>query len=262
MSPTRTSSPRSSWMAPVATTTVDQLLAGKTGGPVEPSFALAGGKLTAVRRPSGPRHRDGRCRCRAARSHVLDRTGPRRRRQPHRAAEVFRRRCAEARRRGQRPDIRTDRGEGGRGHRCARRADAAFVARRHRQRGRAGGRARSDHDERHAREDARRRGHSAAGRVDHDRQRSAHAGAGPSRREVLRALGARRALPGAARAPERRGRPPLGRGATDDVDRAAERARHQGGGLELHHAPQGRRGASDEHPPDGRPRAGHDHPTG
>ena len=32
----------------VATTTVDQLLAGKTGGPVEPSFALAGGKLTAV----------------------------------------------------------------------------------------------------------------------------------------------------------------------------------------------------------------------
>jgi vancomycin resistance protein YoaR len=32
----------------VATTTVDQLLAGKTGGPVEPSFALAGGRLTAV----------------------------------------------------------------------------------------------------------------------------------------------------------------------------------------------------------------------
>ena len=32
----------------VATATVDTLLAGKTGGPVEPSFALEGGKLTAV----------------------------------------------------------------------------------------------------------------------------------------------------------------------------------------------------------------------
>ena len=82
----------------VATTTVDQLLAGKTGGPVEPSFALAGGKLTAVPGHPGLGIETADVVAGLHGVTLLDRTGSRRRRQPHPAAEVFRRRCAEARR--------------------------------------------------------------------------------------------------------------------------------------------------------------------
>ena len=97
----------------VATAEVNRLLAGKTGGPVEPSFAQQGGQLVAVAGHPGLGIETADVVAGLHSFGVLEEGHEGRGREPHRAAEVLRRRRAEARRRGERAHLEADRGQGG-----------------------------------------------------------------------------------------------------------------------------------------------------